>query len=59
MDTSWLGAAERQRRVDQGASLTAHRFNTPFTPLRDEIASFLQFWLNSIALCEHIEQGRL
>jgi hypothetical protein len=32
-------------------------FNTPFTPLRDEIGSLLQFWLNSFVLYERIEQG--
>jgi len=33
--------------------------NTPFTPSRAEITSFLQFWRNSISLYERIEQGSL
>jgi hypothetical protein len=34
-------------------------FYTPFTPLRDEIATILQFWRNSIGLHERSERGSL
>jgi hypothetical protein len=40
-------------------SLSVLVFDTPFTPLSDEIATISHFSRNSIALRERIEEGSL